>query len=100
MVPAGVSLAMWRWLVTDEPKKNVIPTPEEMAEAVEKDRGCCFLMFYRVAVGVQNFHAVTVVCPECRIEWHITRLNMTMAFTPVGLKPLVDVVKELPGTRH
>lgn len=81
---------------TDTAGPTVLPTKEEMAKAVQSDRGCCFMLFYKVSGQVANYTQATATCPECNITWLLGRLDLTLTITPVGVKPRVELVKGLP----
>ena len=84
-----------------KPPEKLIPTEEEMAEAMAKDRGCCFLHFYRLSKMIPNLQQVYAVCPECNIQWCCGRLGVTLLFTPMGVEPKVKIETIMPGTtRH
>lgn len=78
----------------DETK--VIASMEEMQEAMQKDRGCCFLAFYHCCRTLAQFSRATILCEECRIEWLIERIpGMGMQFFPLGVRPRIAVVKNI-----
>ena len=73
----------------------VIPSPADMQEAMAKDRGCCFLVFYHVTKNLQNFQRATVLCEECRIEWLVQRIGeLGVQMFPIGVKPRIELVRE------
>jgi hypothetical protein len=77
----------------NDEQKRIAATPEEITEALAKDRGCCHLLFYRVCQQLQDMMRVQVVCDECRIEWIVERLGLAIILMPVGVKGRVELVQ-------
>lgn len=59
---------------------------------------CCFNQMIPDVVNtlVNDLDRVLFACDECRMIWAISRLQMSMVFTPVGRMPLVEVAKAMP----
>jgi hypothetical protein len=76
-----------------EPSQG-IGTVEDMQEAMAKDRGCCFLVFYHASKQLLPFQRATVLCEECRIEWLIERIGeMGLQLFPIATRPRVALVR-------
>lgn len=76
------------------PEPAAQATPEQWKEALVKDRGCCFLVFYHASRNLGAFQRVTVLCEECRIEWLLERIGeLGLQVFPIGLKPVVEVAR-------
>lgn len=78
------------------PQDRVAATPEEMQEAMGKDRGCCFLAFYHATKELRAFQRTTIICEECRMHWLLQRIGeMGLQMFPIGVVPRVAVVQKL-----
>lgn len=60
---------------------------------------CCFNEMIPDVVNqlVTDMDRLVFACGECRMVWVLTRLQLSIVFTPYGRMPLIEVSQKLPG---
>lgn len=43
-----------------------------------------------------DFDRIKHECSECHMVWCVTRLQLSMIFSPLGIRPLIEVNTQMP----